>query len=157
MEAIISLALFVGLLLLGLIVGGTTERRHLANLAAREQAAGDMLSTQLKSFPAATGSGPAPTLLVAEVVIASDYLKTFLGGLRKIFGGEVVSYQRLVDRSRREATLRLLEQARSLGYNAVCNIRLETADVGGANTGRKAVMSAVLASGTAYCANPAAS
>ena len=40
------------------------------------------------------------------------------------------SFQTLLTRARREATLQLLELARDNGYNAVCNIRLDMADIG---------------------------
>ena len=50
--------------------------------------------------------------------------------------------------------MRIIEQARSQGYNAVCNVRLETADVGGSSSRRRAAMAAILASATAYHAAP---
>jgi uncharacterized protein YbjQ (UPF0145 family) len=87
---------------------------------------------------------------VAEAVIASDYLKTFLAGLRNIFGGEVGSYVTLATRARREALVRMMEQAHAQGYDALCNVRMDPADIGG-NTARRGVpMVAILASGTAY-------
>ena len=94
-----------------------------------------------------------PQMYVAEVVIATDYLKTFLAGLRKFFGGEIRSYQTLLVRARREATLRILEQARQQGYNAICNLRLENADIGGNNNAKGVAMVAILASATAYRAS----
>ena len=112
-----------------------------------------MLVTQIKSFPGYLPGAHAPQVFYAEVVIASDYLKTFLAGLSNFFGGQVSSFQTMLVRARREATLRILEQARRQGYNAVCNLRLETADVGGnsATRGKKGmVMAAILASATAY-------
>ena len=92
-------------------------------------------------------------IVYGETVIASDYLKTFFASLRGIFGGEVRSFQKMQERARRESVLRLIEAARNEGYNAVCNVRLETADVGGGAMTRKKKgfpMSAILASGTAY-------
>ena len=47
--------------------------------------------------------------------------------------------------------LRLLKEAHDKGYNAVCNLRLEFADVGGsASQTRGTTMAGILASGTAY-------
>ena len=91
-----------------------------------------------------------PAIVVGETVIATDYLKSFLARLRNIFGGEIRSYRTLLERARREALLRIVEEARGMGYNAVCNVRFETADVGGNSTMRKVAMVAILASGTAY-------
>lgn len=154
MDLIINLAPFVGLIVLGLVVGRATERMHFRNLDRREQQVADMLVTQLKSFPDRVAGDPPPTLLVGEVVIATDYLKSFLAKLRNIFGGEVRSYQSLLTRARREAMLRIQEQARGTGYNAVCNVRIQTADIGGSTTKRKVAMAAILASATAYHAAP---
>ena len=147
---IFGLGITVVFLAMGLLVGGATERAHFRSIRRRENELKDILATQVKSFPGAVPGGSAPRMIVAEVVIASDYLKTFLAGFRNLFGGRVGSYQTMLERARREAALRVLEQARSLGYTGVCNIRLETADVGGNNTSRKVAMAAILASGTAY-------
>lgn len=159
MELIIGFLFFLIPLTLGLIVGGLRERSHLSQLAEREQATGDILVTQLKSFPSASRdpvhhNDAPPKLLIGEAVIATDYLKSFLARLRNIFGGEVRSFQTLLTRARREALLRIVEQAQREGYNAVCNVRYENADVGG-NTGAqsKIPMAAILASGTAYQAD----
>ena len=153
MDAIIGFAFFVVLILVGLFVGGARERKHLADLTLREQHCSDMLQTQTKGYLAAEASDMPPQMYVAEVVIATDYLKTFLAGLRKFFGGEIRSYQTLLVRARREATLRILEQARQQGYNAICNLRLENADIGGNNNAKGVAMVAILASATAYRAS----
>jgi uncharacterized protein YbjQ (UPF0145 family) len=89
-------------------------------------------------------------MIVGESVIATDYLKTFLAGLRKIFGGELRSYQSLLVRARREALQRVVEEARRSGYNAICNVRLDGADVGGNSKRRRVAMVCILASATAY-------
>lgn len=151
MGTIIGLAFFVFMLVLGLVVGGWRERSHIRRLDQREEATGHVLVTQLTSFPSATAGDRPPTLLIGEAIMATDYLKSFLAGLRNIFGGQVGSYQSLLIRARREALLRIVEEADRQGYNAVCNVRFENADVGG-NTGAqsKIPMAAILASGTAY-------
>jgi uncharacterized protein YbjQ (UPF0145 family) len=152
-ELLLNAALLGFFLLLGLLFGGHMERKHFQSLRHREQAMSHMLVTQLKSFPNYCPGSSPPCLIVAEFVVASDYLKSFLAGIRNLFGGEVKSYLTLVDRARREAILRVLEQARERGYNAVCNVRLDSADVGGNSIGRRMPMAAILASGTAYHAH----
>ncbi|QDS99794.1 YbjQ family protein [Adhaeretor mobilis] len=138
------------LILVGWIFGRTAERRHYARLQGRESANGSFLVTTLKSFPAAT-AGTTPGMVVAETVVATDYLKSFLANIRRLFGGEVRSYHSLLGRARREATQQLVEQAQALGHNAICNVRIQTADVGGSTASKKgAAMVAVLASATAY-------
>ena len=152
-DLIIGLVTFLFLLALGLFVGGATERRHFRNLQQREDQQADCFVTQIKSFPNAAPGELPPRMVVAEVVIATDYLKSFLAKLRNIFGGEVRSYQSLLVRARREASLRILEEARRQGYNAVCNLRFDTADVGGSSTAQRVAMVAIIASGTAYYAS----
>jgi uncharacterized protein YbjQ (UPF0145 family) len=148
--------ILVVLLMLGLLAGGYAERRHLRHLAGREATNDAFLLSQLKSFPNAVVGGTPPTLVTAEAVIASDYLKSFLSGIRKIFGGEMRSYHSLAVRARREVMQQLIEQAREQGYNALCNVRFESADVGGNSKRRNRMpMVAVLGSATAYhCAAP---
>jgi uncharacterized protein YbjQ (UPF0145 family) len=138
-------------LLLSYIVGGTIERRHFGSLDQREAEHTGFLITQIKSFPGAMAGPSPPTILCGEAVISSDYLKTWLGGIRKIFGGEMKSYQSLLIRARREALLRVVEEARRLGYNAICNVRYASTDISGASKRKnKAVMVTILASATAY-------
>ena len=150
MEHIIEFGFLVVLLALGLLAGGYAERKHLRSLAAREAANVDFFISQLKSFPGVVPGMTAPTIVFGEVVIASDYLKTFVSGLRKIFGGELRSYNSLLGRARREALQRLVERAHEGGYNAICNVRLESADIGGNSKQRRMPTAAILASATAY-------
>ena len=147
MDILIGLALTVVFVALGFFAGSAAERKHFAHLAQKEYDTQAVIQTNSKQFlaPSVNMQLP-PTMVVAETVIASDYFKNFLSQFRKFFGGELRSYHSLMDRARRETTVRLLETARSLGYNAICNVRLETADVGG----KTMVMVAILGSATAY-------
>lgn len=153
MEALIQLLIiFVPLMFCGLIIGRYNEKRHFASIKERESAYESFLVSQLKSYPSAVSPAPAPpTVVIAEVVIASDYLKSFLSGWRKIFGGEMKSFSAMQDRAKREVILRLIEQAQAGGFNAVCNVRVDGVVLGGAKT----PMAAVLGSGTAYHAHQA--
>ena len=150
MEAIVNLAVVIGLLMLGLIAGGLAERRHLRSLEEREARHRGVLITDLKSFPQLAPGPRPPKLVVAEVVIASDYLKSFLASLRQIFGGEMRSLGTLMTRGRREIVMRLVQQARAEGYNAICNMRMVSVDIGGATTRRGVPMVSLLGSATAY-------
>lgn len=153
MEIIFYLITFIVLIALGFFVGGATERNHLRRLDAREAANKKFIVTQLKSFPGGSAGQLPPQVFISEVVIASDYLKTFLSGIRKFFGGEMRSYQTLLERARREALMRVVEQASAAGYDTACNLRYETADIGGATNPRKnkTTTVAVIATATAYC------
>jgi uncharacterized protein YbjQ (UPF0145 family) len=150
---LIQIAVFGSLILLGLFAGRYAEKKHLRDLRQREAELADMLVTDLKCFPGGASARIIPELIVGEVSIASDYLKSFLAGLRNLIGGEMRSFETLQLRARREATLRVMEQARAKGFNAIGNLRLETADIGGnitTNRKQKMVVVSVIASGTAY-------
>jgi uncharacterized protein YbjQ (UPF0145 family) len=147
---LINFGLPVALLLGGWLIGGRRERAHLRDLARREARNADILRTDLRAYgPADPAAGAC--LVTAEVVIGSDYCKAFFAGLRKLIGGNLRSYETLLERARREAVMRLVEQARSQRFDALCCIRVETSSVG------KGLMPmvAVLASATAYRVQPA--
>ena len=69
-------------------------------------------------------------MVYAGVVVSSDYFRRMLAAIRNFFGGNIRSYETLLDRARREAVLRLKEQAAEKGANAVLNFKLETASLG---------------------------
>ena len=146
LEMILYLVFFLLPLAAGWLIGSAVERRHFAELDDREnELRTSMVITQTKRllFPH-HGKQPA-RIVTAEVVIATDYLKTYLASWRAVFGGEVRSYQSLMERARREAVLRIVEAAALQGFNAVGNIRLDPCEIGG-----KAAMAVIVATGTAY-------
>ncbi len=150
-EVVINLVILGFFLSLGFFVGGYLERRHFRRLDSFERENSDFLITQIKQFPDGVSSSSTPKLVVAEAVISSDYLKTFLSSIRKFFGGELKSYRSLLERARREALARVIQQAKDQGYDAICNLRFDTADIAGATNPQKAtVLVAMVASATAY-------
>jgi len=152
MEIIIALVFTGALLILGFVAGTFAEKSHFKRLDAREAVNMQTLQTQSKLFLSPTAGGKTPMMIHSETVVASDYFKNFLSGFRKFFGGEMKSYNSLMERARRESLAKLIEQAREMGYNAVCNVRLEPADVSGAihNSKKKSVMVCIIATATAY-------
>lgn len=154
------LAFYIGLPIVLLVaqwlIGGAIERRHLKSLATRERMLDGFLVTSLKKPPSAAVASVRPPMLVSgEAVISSDFFKNWLFGFIAFFGGESKTFTRLFERARREATLRMIEQARVAGYNAVCNVRYESADIAGnaaTSGGKKQTlkMASCTVSGTAY-------
>ena len=59
------------------------------------------------------------------------------------------SYETLMNRARREATLRMLEEARQVGATEIWNIRFDTSNILSATSKNKAASVEVFASGTA--------
>lgn len=142
----------LGIILLGLGfgVGRFTEKRHFKHLDEREYLYKGVLITSLSTLPFAD-QHVGSTMVTGECVVATDYFKSFVTKLKKIIGGELRAYLSLMDRARRESIIRLIEQAQEQGFDAVCNIRFVSADVGGSTSNRKgSAMVAIIASGTAY-------
>ena len=139
--------LIFGLPVIFIVVGRSRERASLEDIARRENLHRQFPVVDVSFVP----SGIVPVrgqLVHGQVVIASDYLKNLFAQYRQIFGGEMKSYQTMMQRAKAEARLRMIEEARKLGAVAVVNVRVETSQIG--SSGRKAAaMSEVLCYGTA--------
>ena len=123
-----DLIIFLVLLAIGFGFGRYAETKHYKSIIKREK--------ELNSIPAVATKILAPArndlssqLVTGSVVISIDYFKRFIAGLRNIFGGRVTSYETLLDRARREAILRMKEEAKKLNAELVFNIKLETASI----------------------------
>jgi uncharacterized protein YbjQ (UPF0145 family) len=68
-------------------------------------------------------------LVTGNTVRAKHVGRDIMAGLKNIVGGELRGYTELLQESREEAQSRMIEQARSLGANAVVNIRFATSSV----------------------------
>lgn len=55
--------------------------------------------------------------------------KDILAGLKNIVGGELKAYTELMQEARTEATERMVAQARSIGANAVLNVRYSATSI----------------------------
>lgn len=130
---------FLVLLALGYSVGTFLEKRHYKSIKQRER---QTLHVPTVSFGAKHNlpSAQEASLFVGSVVVSADYFKMFASSLRNLIGGRVVVYESLLDRGRREAILRMKEQAIAWGAGQVVNVRLETASIGNQNGGRKGLV-----------------
>ena len=55
--------------------------------------------------------------------------RDILAGLKNIVGGELKAYTELMQEAREEATGRMIAQAKSIGANAVLNVRYSTTSI----------------------------
>ena len=148
-QAIVQFGIPLFLLVTTYFIGRAVERRHYASIRTRER--------ETQRMPTVTFRSPPPsweivesTLVTGSVVVSVDYFKRFLAGLRNFVGGRVKAYESLLDRARREALLRLKEQAIAGGYNAVVNVRLETTRMANGRRGSEGIAGLeILAFGTA--------
>lgn len=87
-----------------------------------------MIVTNLEMVPGKTISKHFG-LVQGNTIRAKHAGRDIMAGLKNIFGGELKGYTELLSESRREATERMLQQAESLGANAVLNVRYSTSSI----------------------------
>lgn len=127
--ATISLFFNVGLplaiLMVAYFIGSYIERKHFRSIRQRE--------AEVHGFPVVTFNTmpndwnvSSSDLVTGSIVISVDYFKRVIAGLKGLVGGRIKTYEPLLDRARREAMLRMIEAARTQGYDAIFNVRLET-------------------------------
>jgi uncharacterized protein YbjQ (UPF0145 family) len=68
-------------------------------------------------------------VVTGNTVRAKHLGRDILAGLKNIVGGELKAYTELLQDSRIEATQRMVEEARSMGANAVVNVRFATSSI----------------------------
>lgn len=147
MENLISLGFPLFLLLLAYFIGSHLESNHYKSIREREAATKDMVVINFPRFPFDVERAD---MVMGSVVVSHDHFKRFLAQLRIIVGGRIKSYEPLLDRARREAVLRMKEQALARGHNTVVNIRLETSRLANSRRGGKGTAGVeMLAYGTA--------
>jgi len=147
-EHLLQLLVFALLLLAGLLFGRAAERRHYRDIVAREQALADILVFSERRVPE-FAAPPRTALVVGSVVIAEDYFKRVAARLKSLVGGRLTAYESLLDRGRREAVLRMKEEARRLGADMVFNVRFETSSLAESAGGQAAFSGEFIAYGTA--------
>ncbi len=88
----------------------------------------DMIITNIEEVP-----GKRITrhlgMVQGNTVRAKHAGRDIMAGFKNIVGGELKGYTELLNESRSEATGRMIEQARSIGANAVLNVRFSTSSV----------------------------
>jgi len=150
-----ELLFIIILAVVGLVFGSLNEKKHYRSLIANERRYRHILVFNEKRPPLAVTGQPFH-LVQGAVVISSDYFKTMAAGLRGLFGGNLKSYESLLDRARREALVRLKRQAHERGAHMVVGVLFETSMLNQNQAGKKQVMCCeVLAYGTAFVMPPA--
>ena len=121
--------LFGGLLLIiGIIFGARNERNLFARIQQAEAELSDIKILNIKTLPDNLEKGGA--LVTGNVVIAVDYFKVFIAGFIMLFGGRMSAYEKMMERARREALIRMQREAKRIGADAIYNTRIEFSAVG---------------------------
>lgn len=126
LASVINLIVFLILISLGYFFGRMNEARHFRSLEKREAEFAYITVTNTKQIPDGMHTSG---FVSGNVVVSIDYFKRILAAIRSLFGGRINSYTTLVERARREAVLRMKEQAADCGMAHISNLRLETASV----------------------------
>ena len=140
--------IILGILLgVGYFVGNTLEKKHYKDIKKRER---QTIHVPVVTFGAKQQLPHAneAALFLGSVVVSADYFKMFASSLRNLVGGRVVVYESVLDRGRREAVLRMKEQAIAWGATQVVNVRLETSTIGNQAGGKGLAAIEVTAYGT---------
>lgn len=111
---------------LGWSIASFFEYRHFSSIRKREEAHNHIsLSTRNVHDHTDTDG----VLLVGSVMVSHDFFRTLIIVIRKVIGGNVSLYERLAARGRREAIVRLKEEAELRGIKEVINIRFDTVKI----------------------------
>jgi uncharacterized protein YbjQ (UPF0145 family) len=138
----------ISLLIVGYVIGSGRERSHLQSLEDRERRYANVLQVNVRSLPE-NWSVKHAGLVQGQAVIATDYFKSFRMKVRNFFGGEARGMQTLMQRARREAQVRMVEEAVAIGANAVWNVRIETSEMSQSMGNKGATIAEAYAYGTA--------
>jgi len=149
----LALVLSYGLPLLILMsayfIGSHIEKKNFRNIREREAEVHGFPVVSFDTMPDDWNVSRSD-LVTGSIVISLDYFKRVIAGLRGLIGGRIKTYEPLLERARREALLRMTEEARLQGYDAIFNVRLETSRLANATRDGKGVAGVeMLAFGTA--------
>ncbi len=141
-----ELLVLLTLLIIGFFLGRHNEKKHYQSIESREKKYISLPTTNLKK-PIQGEVYSRVELVQGSVVISIDHFKRLLATFRSLVGGNVSSYETLIDRARREAILRMKES--SNGADIIYNLRVETSSI--SKNARKGSVGSVevLAYGTA--------
>ena len=121
----VNFGLPILILIFAYFIGSRIEKKHFEDIRRRDADARNFPVVSFRTLPEDWNVGSS-TLVVGNIVISLDYFKRVIASLKGLIGGRIKTYEPLLDRARREAMLRMIESARSQGYDAVINVRLET-------------------------------
>ena len=123
---IFKVLIFVVLFCIGWGFGRHAEQKHLKELEAQEKR---LSHIRIDNNRFKTTDRPGQ-LVSSNVVISHDYFKYVIANIQNFFGGRLTSYESVVERARREAVVRLKQEAENMGANQIMGLRLSTTELG---------------------------
>ncbi|OTG78008.1 metal-binding protein [Acinetobacter sp. ANC 5054] len=123
---IFKVLIFVVLFCIGWGFGRHAEQKHLKELEAQEKR---LSHIRIDNNRFKTTDRPGQ-LVSSNVVISHDYFKYVIANIQNFFGGRLTSYESVVERARREAVVRLKQEAENMGATQIMGLRLSTTELG---------------------------
>lgn len=123
---IFQILIFVILFSIGWGFGRHVERKHLQQLDEQEHLLAH-IRIDTNKFVESNTQG---ALISSNVVISHDYFKYVIAAIQNFFGGRLTSYESIVERARREAMVRLKQEAVRIGATHIMGVRLSTTELG---------------------------
>ncbi|MEG0483481.1 MAG: heavy metal-binding domain-containing protein [Acinetobacter sp.] len=122
LKIVITLVLFF----IGWGFGRFIEQKHLKELAEKEQR---LLYIRIDTNKFQTSEAQGQ-LISSNVVISHDYFKYIIAQIQNFLGGNLTTYESVVERARREAIVRLKQEAEKVGAKHIMGLRLSTTELG---------------------------
>lgn len=126
MELLIKVIIFISLFCIGWYFGSRAEKKHIQQLL-KDEAALSYIRLGSQRFEMRDQAGQ---LVMSSVVISHDYFKMVWASIHSFFGGQLKTYESLLDRARREAIVRLKKQAQQQGADEILALRIATSEMG---------------------------
>jgi uncharacterized protein YbjQ (UPF0145 family) len=137
------------ILVIAYFIGSWIEKKHFRNIRDREAKTHGFPVVSFDTMPDDWNVNRSD-MVSGSIVISLDYFKRVIAGLKGLVGGRIKTYEPLLERARREAILRMTEEAQLQGYDAIFNVRLETSRLASAKRDGKGIAGVeMLAFGTA--------
>lgn len=128
-ELLSNYGIFLLLFAVGWFFGRRHERAHLNSLEVAEKVLGHIIVSSERFYQPQLLEHSQGDLVIGSVVIAQDYFKMIVAGFMNLLGLNLTTYETLLERARREAVVRMKQQAQALGCNQVYGLRLEVTSI----------------------------
>lgn len=123
---ILKISITLVLFFIGWGFGRFIEQKHLRELDEKERLLSHIYIDTNK-FQTSNHQGQ---LISSNVVISHDYFKYIIAQIQNFFGGRLTTYESVVERARREAIVRLKQEAEKVGAKQIMGLRLSTTELG---------------------------
>ncbi len=108
------------------VIGYVMTEKHRSALKIREENVSHIILLSEKRLPEGYPLG-SPKLVTGSTVMSCGQFTQWLASFRLFFGGEIRSFEDMVELGRRESIVRMKEEANLLGAKMVINVRIQTA------------------------------